>query len=89
MDSLLFLCLGAGLLIVGAMRENAKLKNVLGQHIKSYRFMPRAITMLVMATQVSELVKAIEHISIVNIVAALFVLAIVVASASGTEGEHY
>lgn len=89
MDSLLFLGLGAGLMIVGAIKNSSRVKLAVSQHSKHYRYMPRAITMLVMATQISELVKAIEHISIVNIVAALFLLAIVVATTSGTEGvEH-
>ncbi len=88
MDSLLFLCLGAGLMIVSSVRDNAKLKNALSKHSGNHRYLPRAITILVMATQVSELLKALEHISIVNIVAALFLLAIVVASTSGTEGAE-
>lgn len=89
MSSLLFLGLGAGLMIVVAIKNSSSVKLAVAQHSKNYRYVPRAITMLVMATQISELVKAIEHISIVNIVAALLLLAIVVATTSGTEGvEH-
>ena len=87
MNTLLFLMLGAGLFVVSAVRQSAKVKNALSKHQNNFRIVPKAITMLVLAAQVSELLKAIEHVSIVNVVAALFMLVIVATTTSGTESE--
>jgi len=87
MDSLLFLCLGAGLVVLAAVKNSVKIHKAVTQHSRKIRVLPQAIGLLVLTAQVSELVKVVEHVSMVNIVAALFLLAIVLATKSGTESE--
>ena len=89
MNTLLFLMLGAGLFLVSAVRQSTKVQNVLKSHQSYFGLIPKAITMLVLAAQMSELLKAIEHVSIVNVVAALFMLVIVATTTSGTESEPH
>jgi hypothetical protein len=86
MDSLLFLCVGAGLIVAYGVRESFKLRKVLNKQPSRIRYLPRAISMLVLTAQVSELVRVVEQVSVVKIIAALFLLAIVAAGTSGTEG---
>ena len=87
MNSLLFLCVGAGVLVLAAVKSNAKLHNALKRHSSASWYLPQAISMLIITAQVSELVKIVEHVSIVNVAAAMLLLAIMVATKSGTEGE--
>lgn len=87
MNSLLFLGIGAGIMIIGAMRNSAKVKRALKHYSSRTKYLPQAISMLVLSSQISELLRAIEHVSIVNVVAALFLLAIIAATTSGTESE--
>jgi hypothetical protein len=87
MTSLLFLCVGASVLVLAAIKSNAKLHIALKKYSGPSHFLPRAITMLVITSQLAELVKVMEHVSVTKVVAALFLLAIVLATRSGTESE--
>lgn len=87
MNALLFLTAGAGIIMVGAIKDSASLKQTLGKHSRTFRLLPQAVTLLILGAQFSELLKIIEHLSIVNLVAALLLLAIVAAAKSGTESE--
>ena len=50
---------------------------------------PRAISALILTAQFSELVKVVQHVSIVNFSAAVLLLAVLAATQSGTEeGIH-
>lgn len=88
MNSLLFLCVGAAVLVVAAVKNNSRLHSVLKKRAgKTGQMLPQAISMLIITAQISELVKVVEHVSVVNVVAALFLLAILAATKSGTEGQ--
>ncbi len=87
MNSLLFLGVAAVLLVLAALRNSANLRRALKRHSTTNKLLPQAISVLILSAQVSELLRTIEHVSIVNIVAALFMLAILVATKSGTGNE--
>lgn len=85
--SFLLLAAAAGVIMVAAVRNNAKIHNALKKHTKTSHFLPQAISMLVISAQVSELIKVVEHVTLLNVVAAVFLLAILAATRSGTESE--
>ena len=85
--SLVFLAVAAGVMLLAAVKNSAKVRQVLNQHSGKTRYLPQAISMLVLTAQVSEMMRVVEHVSVVNVVAALFLLAIAVAAKSGTESE--
>ena len=86
MNSLLFLLAGAGILLAAAMRETKKLRKTLGPG-KPRSFLPKAVTLLIVSAQLSELLKVVSQASVMHLVATLFLLAIVTAVQSGTESE--
>lgn len=87
MEFSLFLMLAAlSLGLLGAIKSANSLRNKLSQKVP-VKQLHTTVTVLIVTAQISELVKMIEHISIVNISAALFLLVIVLAAKSGTEGE--
>ncbi len=49
--------------------------------------LPHAVSMLIVTAQISELVKVVEHVTVVNMTAALLLLTVMVATKTGTEGE--
>ena len=73
--------------VAGAFSHTSKIKTALQKHASVSHYLPKAVTALILTAQVSELVRVVEHVSIVNFTAALLLLAIVVATKSGTEGE--
>ncbi len=87
MNSLLFLAIGAVVLVIFAAQSSSKLRGIIAKHSVKASLLPQAITLLVLTAQVSELVKVVEHVSPINIAAALFLLAIVAAAKSGTESD--
>jgi hypothetical protein len=87
MDSFLFLAVGAGVVVLAAMRESKKTQGWLQKHSGKVNALPKAISVLILTAQLSELLKMIANISVVNVVASLFLLAILAAAKSGTEGE--
>ena len=86
---LTFLITAAGLLVVLAARESKKLRKALAKHKTKTRLLPQVISLFVVSAQVSELLKMLDHVTITNVAATLFLLAILVASKSGTENELY
>lgn len=87
--SLLYLLGGIGLVILlGAMWQTGKLRKILKRKTIKAHF-PQALSMLLVVSQASELVRLVEHVSVVTVVAALLLLAILLATKSGTEGELY
>lgn len=73
-------------MLVSAMRETGKVKAVLNKtHARTH--LPRMVTTLVVAVQFNELLKVIEHVSVVHIVGALLILAVVLATKGATEGD--
>lgn len=89
MESLLFLILATGVMVLWSLQHNSKLHQVLSKHSVKSDKLPQALGMLIICAQISELLKVIEHVSLVNVVAALFLLAIVTATKSGTQGEWH
>ncbi len=74
------------IMIVSAICDNARIKTVITK-THAHTHVPRVVTSLVIAVQFHELLKVMEHISIVHIVGALLVLAILVASKGANESE--
>ncbi|HYV33747.1 MAG TPA: hypothetical protein VE973_02775 [Candidatus Limnocylindria bacterium] len=87
MSSLLFLVVGAGVFVIGAARHSGKVRSAVKKHSGKLSLLPQAISLLVISVQIPELLKVVEHVSPANVAGALFLLAILVASKSGTEGE--
>ena len=88
MNSLLFLMAGAGVTILFAIRENRKLRKVFNAKTgKTGSFLPKAVSLLLVSAQLSELLKIVNEASVMHLVAALFFLAMVAAGQSGTESE--
>lgn len=85
---IMFLIVAAGLLVVAAARESKKLRRALAKP-KTIRLLPQIISLFVVAAQVSELLKVLDHVTVTNVAATLFLLVILVASKSGTESELY
>ena len=87
MDSFLFLAVAAGIIILAAARESKKTRVLLKKYSDKVNALPRTISVLVLTAQLSELLKMLDHVTIVNVTASLFLLAILAAAKSGTEGE--
>ncbi len=87
MTSSLFLLGIVAVVIFGSVFVNtAKVKTFVSNKTHT-RYIPKAISMLLLTAQISELVRVVEHVNIVNLSAALLLLVIVVATKSGIEGE--
>lgn len=84
----LYLLVGSGLLILlfGFRHQTKTMQNV-AKHIPGKAYLPKAVHVTIVATQLYELVLVVEHASLVTLVAAVFLLAIIGATKSGTE-EH-
>lgn len=67
--------------------HNQKLHRFLAKRKTQKGYLPTVVTTLVMTAQLSELVKAVEHVDLVHISAAVMLLAVIVAGKSGTEHE--
>jgi hypothetical protein len=86
---LTFLIVVAGLLVVLAARESKKLRKVLAKHKGKTQKLPQVIGLFVITVQVSELLKTLDHVTLTNMVATLFLLAILAAGKSGMENELF
>lgn len=79
-----------GLLLTAAavwtMRSGRKLQRTLSRRTAKAQF-PELVSVVLLAVQASGLVGIVRETSIVNIAAGAFVLAILLAVRSGTEGE--
>jgi nitrate reductase gamma subunit len=84
----MFLLAGAALVLIGVSFKQTKqsLKDIAAKH-RAQSILPKAVSVLILTAHASELIKVVEHASIVNITAALLFLVIVLASRPGTEGE--
>ena len=84
----LFLLAGVALAIVGISFKQTKnsLKEIAGGS-KARNILPKAVSVLILTAHASELIKVVEHASIINITTALLLLAIVLAGRPGTESE--
>lgn len=80
---LLFGCIA----IVESVRHSARLKTFISKKVSLSHHIPKAMGLLIITAQLSELLKVVEHISIINIAAAVLLLAITLASQAGIEGE--
>ncbi len=72
-------------LLVSAFRSTSNLKAKLAGKTGSKPLVSKGFGMLIMLAQVSELLKAVEHASLVSIAASLIMLAIWQAVKTGTE----
>jgi hypothetical protein len=87
MNSLLFLMVGAGVVVLVAVKNNTEVHSLLKKHSKKVGYLPKAISMLAITAQIPELAKVLEHVSLIHVATSLFLLAILVATKSGTESE--
>ncbi len=85
----MFLIVAAGLMVMFAARESKKFRKALQKPNKKAQLLPQVIGLFVVSAQVSELLKVLDHVTITNVAATLFLLVILVASKSGTESELY
>ncbi len=84
----LFLSLGAAALIVAhGVSSTRRLKAVLNTKTVQNHF-PLIVQVLCVAVQAGELVRVVEHASAVNIITAMFILALVVAVRPGQDLPH-
>lgn len=88
MDAFLFL-LGAIAVAVGigAFQSTIKTNRILSKKLGHAHFVSKGVSMLMMVAETIQFVRVSEHASLVSIFAALFLLAIIAASKTGTEGE--
>jgi hypothetical protein len=71
---------------VSAIRSTRHVKAILAKpHARTH--LPRIISTLVLTVQFSELLKVVNHVSITHVVGALLLLAVMIATKAGTEGE--
>jgi hypothetical protein len=85
MTLLILLGLVALVMVGVSFKTNSKVQKFLDKHNQK-QYLPKAISMLILTAQVSELIRVVEHTNFVNITAALMLLAIVVATKrSGSE----
>ena len=87
MNSLLFLAVGAAILMLGAIKHNKTVHGFLDKYSRKTQYLPQVVSVLIISSQISELLKVLEHDTIVNVVTALFILALIVATRPGTESE--
>ncbi len=73
--------------LLASFMHNQKLHSFLQKRNTKPNYLPTVVTTLVMTAQLSELVKAVEHVDIVHMSAAVMLLVVIVAGKSGTERE--
>lgn len=71
---------------VSAMRNTRHVKTILAKS-RARNHLPKVISTLVISMQFGELLKVVNHVSITHIVGALLLLAVMLATKAGTEGE--
>lgn len=88
MDAFLFL-LGAIVIAVGigSFKATIKTNRMLSNKIGHAHVVSKGVSMLMMVAETIQFVRVSEHASLVSIFAALFLLAIIAASKTGTEGD--
>lgn len=89
MENLLFLAFAlAASALVSAVRNTANISSFLVRKFAKRQMLPKAVTTLMAAAQLSELVRIVEHVSIVHVVGAIMLLVILLAAKTGTGEEH-
>jgi len=86
---LTFLIVAAALLVVLAAEQSKKVRKALSRTHSKGHLLPKVISIFVVCAQVSELLRTVGNVNVTNIVATLFLLTILAAGKSGTEGELY
>lgn len=80
MENFVFLLTGIGAVItLAAAIHTRQLKATVRQKSPAIHYLPRAISLLLIVAQASELLKMIEHVTIVHVAAAMMLLAITMA----------
>ena len=87
MVTILLLLLGAAVVILSSgIRHTSRVHDAVAKHVGKVH-MSQALTAFLVSVQFGELVRVIEHASIVNIIGSILVLAVILATKSGTDGE--
>lgn len=86
----LFLMAGAvAVIVLASIAQTRNSLSVIAKKVPATKVLPKAVSVLILTAHASELIKVIEHASIVNVAAALLLLAVLAAVRSGTEdGLH-
>lgn len=88
MTGALFLMAGiAAVMLFGAQAQTRQLRAVLVKKVPPAQYLPKAVSLALVTAHISELVRLVEHASIVHIAAALLLFAMVMATRSGNESE--
>lgn len=77
--------LAAGLMLFVSFKKTLNAKAYVAEKLANAKILPKGISMLLVAAQLIELVRVMEHATIVTVFAAAFLLALAVASRSETE----
>lgn len=85
MDPLYLLGAVAFLMLLFGFRAQKRFSRQLAKHIPRKIHLLKAVHVLIIATQLYELVLVVEHVSLLTLAAALILLAVLTASQSGTE----
>ena len=85
---ILFLIVGLWVLW-DTVRDTKRVKAFLVPRKTRFQVLPKVVTSLLVCAQLSELLRMVEQTNIVTIVTALVMLAILLASRSGSEDETY
>ena len=78
--------LALGLMLFVSFKKTLQNKAYVAKKLANAKVLPKGISMLLVAAQLIELVRVMEHATIVTVFAAAFLLAVAVASKS--EIEH-
>ena len=81
--SVLFLLLASLAIIVGAYVQTHKTKKALDAK-SAHENLPKAVSMFIIAAQISELGTLVEHATTLNVIATLMVFTIILAISAGT-----
>ena len=74
-------------LVLWSVKETSHVQKLISGYSAPTKLLPKAVSLLIVSAQLSELVNVVEHTTVVHVSAALLLLAIVVATKSGTGGE--
>jgi hypothetical protein len=86
-SSLLFLGMAVLAMVVGALHDTRRVKTVLAKN-RAPDHLPKVVSALLIAVQFSEMLKVVHHASLLNVVGALLLLAIMLAAKGTEEVRH-
>lgn len=86
---LFLLALGVGIVFISAFMNTSKVKQALNGFAPAKTHMPKAISLLLVAAQITEFARISQHFTVITVIATLILFTIWMATKSGTEGELF